>query len=494
MLQYIIIGLIVLLIVILIYIIYYFANKLNKVSNALGIYENLIEFSQEGGMSTVYKAKNSKTGKTCILKVLRQEMVNDKNVYDKFFSEPEIIDLIKKDDRKVQIPDIYSYGKLRDKLVKLPYIEMEYIQGDTSIRDYLKEKKVLSIHETDLVISKLLAIITVAHKNNIIHRDLKPENILLRYGDINQPVIIDYGIAKIQGTQKTQSVAYLSPEYMAPEQSNSINKLHTSKLDIYQLGTIMYEMLTGERLFYDTNPLNIINSHLNESPDKKIEKNIPKERQEILKHLLQKDIEKRPDADYLLDYFNQISSNHRIQPFKIKNDGKAIFENIVSITKNYKNSKTNNKINFVKYIRLSIIVLIVSIVLIIPWILMVQNNEKPHSIEQVYYKIIPYSKLSFNKDGIFLSYNDLEGIYNRAMANEYPLINRIITHLDPPYFIVDPQDIRLVNDRYRCKKMIVVNKKITNNNVSYKFVTLNPEIIRQYKRNIFCIKLDRSAR
>ncbi len=252
----------------------FMSNRIKKSANTLGIYENLIEFSQEGGMATVFKAKNSKTGNVCILKVLRQEMANDRDIVEKFFREPEIIEIIKKNDDQARVPEVYSYGKLKDRLAKLPFIEMEFIPGNISLRDYLKHYGKLTLHEADLVISRLLPTIRTAHQHNIIHRDLKPENILLKNGQLSDPIIIDYGIAKIQGTSRTKAIAYMSPEYMAPEQSNSVNEDHTIKLDIYQLGSIYYEMLTGQRIFYDQNPMNIIHSHINDSPDEKINKNM----------------------------------------------------------------------------------------------------------------------------------------------------------------------------------------------------------------------------
>ena len=196
----------------------------------------------QGGMGKIYKAVEPKSGKTVIIKQL---MVTNKATIEKRFQREA--DLMSSFSHRniVKVFDIF-------KVAKFLYISMEYVHGMT-LDDLIKKHKKMSVTAATLVLLEICRGLRYAHQKNIIHRDMKPDNILLaRKGEVK---LCDFGIATAQpgsdeGLTNT-GVIMGTPAFMSPEQLFSTKHVDR-RSDIYSLGVLFYQMLTGEQAFPST--------------------------------------------------------------------------------------------------------------------------------------------------------------------------------------------------------------------------------------------------
>ncbi|HYC35233.1 MAG TPA: serine/threonine-protein kinase [Usitatibacter sp.] len=167
------------------------------------------------------------------------------------------------------------------------YIVMEYVPGG-SLKKYCTETNLLPVRQAVLVIFKMCRAMDYAFQNGVIHRDIKPANILLSERDDIK--ISDFGTAKISHATHTQIDGFLgSPAYMSPEQINE--ELPSVQTDIYSLGVVMYELLTGKLPFRANNAVTMINKILNEDPVpiETLRPDLPEKLVEIVKKAMHKD-------------------------------------------------------------------------------------------------------------------------------------------------------------------------------------------------------------
>ncbi len=222
-----------------------------------GVYE-IEELIGEGGMANVYKARDlrNELERTVSVKVLREEYINDKDLVNRFKNESKAISLLNHENI-VKVYDV-SVGE------KLQYIVMEYIDGMT-LRDYLNKREgKLSWKETVHFISQILYALQHAHQNGVVHRDIKPQNImLLPNGDLK---MMDFGIARISRAenQLPSGKAMGSVHYISPEQAKG--DVTDAKSDIYSVGIMMYEMLSGKLPFSKGTVVELALKQISEKP------------------------------------------------------------------------------------------------------------------------------------------------------------------------------------------------------------------------------------
>ena len=202
-----------------------------------------------GGMGCVFDAIHKKLGRRCALKFLAPELVGSDEYVKRFLSEARIVNSV----RHPNIVDIYDFLEL-DAPKRVAYV-MEFVDGP-SLGQLLK-KRCLSVRQAINVTFQLADALEAVHARGVVHRDLKPDNILVLApldGDLSQVPsvkILDFGIAKGSADHvehKTITGAILgTPSYMAPEQV--AGQQVSPATDIYALGEIFYEMVTGQRLF-----------------------------------------------------------------------------------------------------------------------------------------------------------------------------------------------------------------------------------------------------
>ena len=217
------------------------------ISKTIGRYE-VTEVIEEGRMAIVYLATDPMMKRSVAIKVIAAEKSKDEKHRALFLREAQAIARLQ--DKSV-VP-VHDFGFLDE---KDPYLVMRYMRGGT-LADLLKDEKPLPIETTLNVLKTIAHALTIAHRQNIIHRDLKPSNILL--DENGETYLSDFGIAHIAGQTTFEGIKG-TPYYMAPEQWEA--KKPTPQTDVYQLGIMAYQMLTGKRPF-SGNQLQLMAAHL----------------------------------------------------------------------------------------------------------------------------------------------------------------------------------------------------------------------------------------
>jgi len=217
-----------------------------------------------GGMGKVYRAEQAPLGRTCALKVLNPKYAGDHDpeFHKRFFLEASIAS-------KLTHPNtvtIFDYGRTDDDIY---YMSMEYLEGRTLHRA-IREEGAFGEERTAHIARQVCRSLREAHSLGVIHRDLKPANVfLVEHADEQDFVkVLDFGLVKNvenPGEDLTQAGLFMgSPKYMAPEQIKG-DKVD-GRTDIYALGIIMYEMITGKVPFNRPNSVHIMMAHVNEPP------------------------------------------------------------------------------------------------------------------------------------------------------------------------------------------------------------------------------------
>ena len=239
-----------------------------------------------GGMANVYKGRDVRTGNAIAVKVLKEE----------FLDNEELVRRFKNESKAISILDHPNIVKVYDVSVtdQLQYIVMEYIDGIT-LKEYLKQRGgALTWKEVIHFATQVLGALEHAHSKGIVHRDVKPQNIMLQAdGSIK---MMDFGIARFSRAQ-SQTVsdkAIGSVHYISPEQAKGD---HTDgRTDIYSVGVMMYEMLSGHLPFDGSGTVSIAIMQISEKPKPlaQVAPNVP----EGLRQITEKSMEKDPDDRY----------------------------------------------------------------------------------------------------------------------------------------------------------------------------------------------------
>ena len=207
----------------------------------------------EGGMADVYLAVDTILNREVAVKVLRGELREDPVAQLRFLREASAISKL----HHPNIVEVYDVGEHNDK----NYIVMEYVRGRT-LKQLILQRGALQKEEAVEIMKQLVSAVKHAHENNIIHRDIKPQNVLVK--DDGTIKITDFGIALAHdAVSLTQSDSILgSAHYIAPETTRGESP--TVQVDIYAMGIVFYELLTGSVPFNGENPVSIAMKHLRE--------------------------------------------------------------------------------------------------------------------------------------------------------------------------------------------------------------------------------------
>ena len=251
----------------------------------------ILEVIGTGGMAVVYKARCNRLNRLVAIKVLKQELSQDEEFRRRFHAESQAVAMLS----HPNIASVYDVSHSNN----LDYIVMELIEGIT-LKQYLEQKGKLNWREALHFSTQIAKALEHAHSRGIIHRDIKPHNIMiLKDGSVK---VADFGIARISSAQNTLTREALgSVHYISPEQAKGGHVDYRS--DLYSLGVVMYEMLTGRPPFDGDTPVAVAIQHINAKPVMPCELNpeIPEGLEQITMHAMAADISKRyPSASRML--------------------------------------------------------------------------------------------------------------------------------------------------------------------------------------------------
>ena len=244
-----------------------------------------------GGMADVYKAKDLLLDRPVAVKILHEQFKSDTEFINRFHREAQAAARLS----HPNIVNIFDVGVTGES----HYIVMEYVPGST-LKDKIKQEGHLSVAESLRIARDIASALSHAHANNLVHCDIKPHNILMMAG--GSAKVADFGIARAvtESTMTYSGNVVGSVHYFSPEQAKGT--MITPKSDVYSLGVVLYEMLTGQLPFNGETPVSIAMKHLQEQPlsVRQLDPSIPPVVEAIVSRAMSKDPDMRPGSDELV--------------------------------------------------------------------------------------------------------------------------------------------------------------------------------------------------
>jgi hypothetical protein len=253
-----------------------------KLRGALGV----------GGMGTVYEAKHLLIDRTLAIKFLEPSLAHDPETLKRFSNEARVFST-------VGHPNLVEITDMGETAKGIPYIVMELLEGTDLARFMMDNGKLTPIAAVTIALEILRTLVAV-HEKGIIHRDLKPENVFLTVVDGAVRVkLLDFGISRLVSSSKKsrltqKGIVFGTPQYMSPEQAQGKDSVD-ARSDVFTIGEILFEMLTGREVFPGENNLAILTAvtGCRVTPPREIEPSIPEELEQVILTALQRNQEHR---------------------------------------------------------------------------------------------------------------------------------------------------------------------------------------------------------
>jgi serine/threonine-protein kinase len=286
------------------------SNPLEVIGKRIGNY--VVERSlAQGGMGMVFVARHPALGRLAAVKFLGREADVPPDHARRFLDEACITARL----QHPNIVDIFDFGELDRRL----YYIMELLEGH-DLADVIRVKRQFSLAEVNAYVQQICAGLQAAHAVGIVHRDLKPSNIFVLEGEPLRVKLMDFGVAKVMsasGDQTREGQIIGTPRYMSPEQALGKIDQITPQSDIYSLGVIAYEMLTGALVFEYDSPMMLLVAHIRDvvRPLRESIPELPTAIAELVESCLAKDPAARPQsARALAERFAEVLRNSPVQP------------------------------------------------------------------------------------------------------------------------------------------------------------------------------------
>jgi len=216
---------------------------------------DILESLGQGGMNDAYKARDRASGRLVVLKIPFTSLIGDPATYSRYQRELEIGKRL----HHPNIQELLDEGRLDGGVA--PYLVLEYVDG-TLLREYLREHAPLPVDEAVNITVQLADALQYCHQHGVVHRDLKPENILIELDGTVK--LVDFGIALLQGARRLTfrrlTSGFGTPDYMAPEQVQGDRG--DARTDVYAVGVMLYEMLTGDVPYHGDSPLAVMSQRV----------------------------------------------------------------------------------------------------------------------------------------------------------------------------------------------------------------------------------------
>ena len=304
------------------------------IGKVVGNYKILSELG-EGGVGTVYRGVDTMLDREVAIKVLRPELVSQTSVVERFRSEAVTL-------AKLNHPNIATLFSLFRHGAEL-FMVLEFVQGET-IEDILQRRGAMSCDEAIPIFCQALNGLNYAHKLKIIHRDIKPSNMILTADNVVK--ILDFGIARLLGSSRMTKVGNIigTLEYMSPEQIRGEETDERS--DIYGLGIMLYEILTGRLPFESENEFVLMKAHTEETPvlPRQLNPNIPIEIESaIVKAISKNPADRFQDADEFLQTLLDLGFSAAKNPAL---GFESLYQAKISATRNRQISEKFNSKNY----------------------------------------------------------------------------------------------------------------------------------------------------
>lgn len=267
----------------------------------------IIERIGGGGMALVYKAQDLLLNRFVAVKVLRQQFVNDEEFIRRFRREAQSAASLS----HPNVVSIYDVGEEDE----THYIVMEYVEGQ-NLNEIIKDRAPLQVDEAVRIASQICDALDHAHHNQIIHRDIKPHNILI--GRNGRVKVTDFGIARaVTSATITQTGSVLgSVHYFSPEHAKGVTT--GEKSDLYSLGIVLYQMLTGKLPFLGESPISVALKHLQEEfvEPRQVNSMIPQSVENIILRSMRKNPAERYQSakEMLVDLETCLLPERRVEP------------------------------------------------------------------------------------------------------------------------------------------------------------------------------------
>lgn len=434
----------------------------------------------EGGMANVYLAYDTILDRNVAVKILRGDLADDEKFVRRFQREAIAASSLS----HPNIVEMYDVGEDDGKY----FIVMEYVDGKT-LKSLIKKRGALTLSEVIDIMLQLTSAIACAHDSYIIHRDIKPQNVMIL--EDGRVKIMDFGIAMALGSNElTQTNSVMgSVHYLPPEQANG--KGSTIKSDIYSLGILMFELLTGKLPFKGDNAVEIAIKQMKEAIPSvcKMNPNIPqsveniilkasaknpKNRYDSVKEMRQ-DIEKCMEPEYQFEeryvyqFPEQDLEETKVMP-PIKGNNKIKKETPNVDDNEEMDKKKNKKINKILLIVGGICITLAAIIGFITLILPMFSTVKEVKIPDVKGMTIAQADEALNKEGLTVKTKTEEKYDDKIEAGKViqtsPEIGRIVKEETVITLIVSKGKEGFEIDDYKGEKYDVIEKRLTGNGIT----------------------------